>query len=126
MLQRDYILELISQFADAVKQSLHRAKKDLDPEACQDVERSIGELLELDYNTALSLSPDSLVTMMILSGIGDSVASYVCYSLMQLAEVYQARGEEDLAQIRIAQAKAVSESFNCDLDVVPPEFADEA
>ena len=126
MLQRDYVLELISQFAAAVKVSLRRAKKDLDPEACQDVERSIGELLELDYNTAMSLSPDSLVTMMVLSGIGDSVASYVCYSLTQLSDVYSRRGDEDLAQFRMAQAKAVSESFACDLDVVPEEFAEEA
>ncbi|WP_321971793.1 hypothetical protein [Paratractidigestivibacter sp.] len=126
MLQRDYILELISQFAEAVKESLHRAKKDLDPEACQEVEHQIGDLLELDYTTALSLAPDSLVTMMVLSGIGDSVASYVCYSLTQLAGVYKQRGDEDLSHIRLAQAKAVAESFGCDPDVVPEEFADEA
>lgn len=124
MLQRDYILEIISQFAEAVKEALGRAEKDLDPEACEEVEHQIGDLLELDYNTALSLAPDSLVTMMVLSGIGDSIASYVCFALTRLADVYERSGDKDLAQVRLAQAKAVAESFNCDPDDVPAEFAE--
>lgn len=124
MLQRDYILELIAQFAESVKESLRIAGQKKDLAACEDVERQIGELLELDYRTALQLAPDSLVTMMVLSGMGDSVASYVCFALRRLSEIYAEAGKEDLAYIREAQAKAVAESFSCSVDDIPEEFAD--
>ena len=121
MLQRDYVLELIGQFAEAVKRALKRAKAG-DRGGCEEVERQIGDILELDHATALALAPDSLVTMMVLSGMGDSVASYVCYALDQLSQVYAQMGDADLSHIRAAQAKAVAESFDCDSADIPEEL----
>lgn len=121
MLQRDYVLELIGQFTEVVKRALKRAQAG-DLVGCEEVERQIGEILDLDYSTALSLAPDSLVTMMVISGMGDSVASYVCFALARLAEVYEKNGDEDLSMLRAAQAKAVAESFGCDPDDVPEEL----
>ena len=60
--------------------------------------------------------------MMVISGMGDSVASYVCYALARLAEVYDKKGDEDLSMLRAAQAKAVAKSFGCDPDDIPEEF----
>ena len=54
MLQRDYVLELIGQFAEAVKRALKRAKAG-DRGGCEEVERQIGDILELDHATARSL-----------------------------------------------------------------------
>ena len=119
MLQRDYILEIVEQFVDGVSAALRRAL-DGDVSACEDVESQVAELLELDRGTALALAPDSLVTMMVLSGMGDSVASYVCYALDRLSRVYDRAGEEDLAGLRRLQARAVAESFGCD-PARPPE-----
>lgn len=121
MLQRDYVLELIGQFTEVVKRALKRAQMG-DLGGCEEVERQIGEILDLEYGTALSLAPDSLVTMMVISGMGDSVASYVCFALARLAEVYEKMGNEDLSMLRAAQAKAVAESFGCDPDDVPEEL----
>lgn len=122
MLHRDYIQEMVGDFVGGVSEALRRALGG-DADGCVDVEQQIGELLELDYQTALSLAPDSLVTMMVLSGMGDSVASYVCYALERLARVYDARGEGDLAGLRRLQARAVAESFDCDPADVPSELA---
>lgn len=119
MLQRDYVLELIGQFAEAVSRALKHAQQHNDRASCEEVERQIGDLLELDPATALSLAPDSLVTMMVLSGMGDSLAAYVCYSLNALSRVYAQMGESDLAGIRSLQAKAVAESFGCDPEQAP-------
>ncbi|MGI6229696.1 MAG: hypothetical protein ACOYJL_02150 [Tractidigestivibacter sp.] len=124
MLQRDYILELISQFVAAITNSLKLAYQQNDPEACKKVEQQVGDLLDLDADTAMSLAPDSLVTMMILSGMGDSVASYVCYALDRLSLVYDKMGEEDLSGLRHLQAKAVAESFECDPSEPPEELRD--
>ena len=123
MLQRDYILEIVGQFVEGVSDSLRRAASG-DVSGAGDVERQIGELLDLDAGTALALSPDSLVTMMLLSGMGDSVASYVCYALERLSRVYERAGEEDLAGLRALQARAVAESFSCDPADVPAELAE--
>ena len=123
MLERDYILELISQFVEGVAKAFRRVA-DGDAAGTADVERQIGDLLELDPSTALALAPDSLVTMMVLSGMGDSIASYVCYALDRLATLYEREGNEDLAGLRRLQARAVAQSFECDENDVPPELAE--
>lgn len=124
MLQRDYILEIIEQFVNAVLLSLRKALVKQDREAAEEVEEAVATLLDLDPSVALELSPDSLVTMMLLSGMADSVAEYVAYTLHRLGDAYEGAGEESLAAIRRAQAEAVAESFMCDL-TVPPQGLEE-
>ena len=121
MLQRDYVLEIIGQFVEGVSRALRRAATG-ERDGLVETEREIGELLELDHATALALAPDSLVTMMVLSGMGDSVAAYVCYALERLSRLYEAAGDEDLAGLRGLQAKAVAESFGCDSAEPPAEL----
>ena len=124
MLQRDYLLEIISQFVEAVMRAMRLAVENSDPSACQEIEQQVGELLDLEPETALQLAPDSLVTMMVLSGMGSSVAHYVSYSLERLSTIYESMGETDKSGLRHLQAKAVGESFDCDPNVPPEEFAE--
>jgi hypothetical protein len=60
--------------------------------------------------------------MMVLSGIGDSLAGYVAYVLRRLADAYRGMGEADLAAVRMAQAEAVEGSFNVEPGTVPQEL----
>lgn len=122
MLHRDYILDLVEHFVTGITDAFRRAVGG-EPLALADAEREIGDILELDPSTALSLAPDSLVTMMVLSGMGDSVASYVCYALDRLATLYERQGNEDAAGLRRLQAKAVAESYGCDPATPPAELA---
>jgi hypothetical protein len=123
MLERDYITELISQFVEAVTRALRLAVEQGDPASCQAVEQQVADLIDLDAQTAMALSPDSLVTMLVLSGMGDSVAAYVSYALDRVSHVYEAHGEEDLAGLRHLQSQAVAESFGCDPATPPEELA---
>ena len=82
MLHRDFLLEIIARFVDTVSVALLGAVRRHDIDSAQEVEDSVAALLDLDPQTAMNLSPDSLVTMMILSGMGDSLASYVAYAPM--------------------------------------------
>lgn len=123
MLHRDYLLEIIAQFVDTVTRSLRIAREKGDLDAAKDVEAAVAGLLDLDQEVALQLTPDSLVTMLLLSGVGDALADYVTYAMRELADVYDGMGEKDLAMLRREQARAVAESFGCDYDVVPEEFA---
>ena len=123
MLERDYITELISQFVEAVTRALRLAVEKGDPVSCQEVEQQVADLVDLDVQTAMALSPDSLVTMLVLSGMGDSIAAYVCYALDCVSSVYEAQGNNDLAGLRHLQAQAVAESFGCDPATPPEELA---
>lgn len=123
MYERDYILELIGEFGRTVSAALRRAAAG-EEQAIEDVETEVAELLELDRSVALSLTPDSLVTMMVLSGLGDAVAADVCYALNRVADLREAAGDTDTAGLRRLQARAVAESFGCDPTMAPPELAE--
>lgn len=124
MLQHDYLMEIIQQFARAVSSALRRALAQKDEAAAQEVEAAVGELLQLDPQTAMSLAPGSLVTMMQLAGTGDVVSGYVAFSLNKLADAYDGMGQQDVAQQRRAQAQAVADAFGASLDEVPEELRD--
>ncbi len=123
MLERDYITEIISQFVEAVTRVLRPAVETGDPASCQAVEQQVADLIDLDAQTAMALSPDSLVTMLVLSGMGDSVAAYVCYALDRVSRAYEAHGEDELGGLRHLQSQAVAESFGCDPATPPEELA---
>ena len=124
MLHRDYLLEIIARFVDTVTVALRRALFDGKFEAAREVEDSIAALLDLDPATAMNLSQDSLVTMMLLSGMGDALAQYVSYALDRVGDAYDDMGEEATARLRWDQAEAVAESFGVDQNTIPEEFAD--
>ena len=124
MLQRDYLLEVISQFVAAVSRALLAARAAQDApaalEAADEVEHEVAGLLDMAPDVALQLPPDSLVTMMLLSGMGDALAGYVAFALSRLADVYDRAGAPDTAGMRRAQAAAIASSFGVD-PAEPPE-----
>ena len=124
MLQRDYILEVIEDFTSTVTLGLGEALDTQSEESLDGVEAAVAELIDLSPETALALSPDSLVTMMLLSGVADSVAEYVVYALDRLSHVYEQLGDEDKAGLRRQQAVAVAQSFSVDQNATPEQFKD--
>ena len=123
MLHKDYLLEIIERFVDSVTIALRGSFVGRSVDSAKEVEDSVAALLDLDPQTAMNLSPDSLVTMMILSGLGDSLAEYVSYALDRVGDAYDDMGDHTTAALRWDQAEAVAESFGCDQSVVPKEFA---
>ena len=106
MLQHDYLLEVIGRFVGAVSASLR------------------GALCDGDFaRTAMALSPQSLVTMMTLSGVGESVAAYAAYALDKVALAYERQGDDAEASLRRAQATAIASAFHAD-GTIPEEFTE--
>ena len=124
MLHRDYLLEVIEQFVGTVSHALVRALLEHDMDTAQEVEEAVSELVQLDPSTAMSLSPESLVTMMFLSGTGDAVSGYAAYALNRLADAYEQVGQTDLADARREQAYAIADAFGADVNEVPEELRD--
>jgi hypothetical protein len=124
MLQRDYILEVIGKFVESVTVALLGVFKNKDFSRIADAEQAVAELLDLDAETAMSLAPQSLVTMMSLSGVGDSVASYAAFALSRVGDAYELSGDVERAGLRRAQAQAIAGAFGADEREVPEEFKD--
>ena len=122
MLHRDYLLEVINQFVTSISRALARALLERDFEAAGEVEEAVADLMQLDADTAMALAPDSLVTMMMLSGTGDAVAGYAAYALNRLGEAYENMGEVDLAEVRREQAQAIADAFGANVDEIPEEL----
>ena len=122
MLHRDYLLEVIEQFVSTVSRALASALLERNFDAADEVEEAVADLMQLDRDTAMSLAPESLVTMMVLSGTGDAVAGYAAFALNRLGEAYERIGEHELAEARKAQARAIADSFGASLDEVPEEL----
>ena len=97
MLQHDYILEVVGKFVESVAVALLGIFKRRDFTHIGEAEKAVAELLDLDPETAMALSPESLVTMMRLAEVGS---------------------------LRIAQARAISEAFGVEEGEVPPEFTE--
>ena len=124
MLQRDYVLAQINLFVQTVLEPLRLALEELDLDSVHTVEQAVGKLIDLDADTALALSPDSLVTMMQLSGIGDSVAGYASYALARIVDSYERMGKKQTAEVRRDQARKVAVAFGWNLSDIPEEFED--
>ena len=122
MLQRDYILALLEDFVSTVVPCLRKAFLHDDLSSVHEVEQELAGLLDLDASCALALTPDSLVTMTRLSGIGDSLAGYAAYVLTALADVYDQTSNSELAELRRAQGRAMAQAFGWDLSEVPEGF----
>ena len=124
MLQHDYILEVVGKFVESVAVALLGIFKRNDFTHIGEAEKAVAELLDLDPETAMALSPESLVTMMRLSGVGDTVAAYAAYALRKVGEAYELEGDAEVGSLRIAQARAISEAFGVEEGEVPPEFTE--
>lgn len=124
MLERDYILMVLSEFVSAVTEALRLTHYERKEEAFVQVETAVSELVGLDPKTALALSPDTLVQVMVLSGVGFEVAGHAAYALDRLADEYEDVGNDDLAAMRRMQAEAIAESFGWDLNQVPGDLVE--
>lgn len=121
MLQRDYLVQLIQQFIQAIINSRIAAKHD-PLSAAESLETAIGAATDIDGATLLSLGPESIAAVMQLSGVDPRVAGYIAHSLKLEADYLRQAGTFDLAELRMGQAQSVADMFGFDLSEVPSEL----
>lgn len=119
-IRNDYLLDQIARLVEGILASLERLRLGGEADAIDGFEAVVGDVLDMDAETALSLSPASLVTMMQLSAVDESLAAYAVYALGCAADAYDARGDA-IAQVRRAQAQALADAYGFAVAVVPPE-----
>lgn len=127
MLQQDYLVRLIMRLIEAITKSLHRAKDDDDPQgAAEMLESAIGEATDIDGAVLLSLAPESIASIMQVSGVDPRVAGYVARSLKLESEYLVKADNLSLAALRLQQAEALGKAYGVDFempleDAIDPE-----
>ena len=127
MLEQDYLMRILLQFAEAIRRSWARSVEDRDPrDAANMLERAIGDATDIDGATLLSLSPESIASVMQVSGVDPRVSEYIARSLLLASGYLAEAGEGDLSALRAEQARALAEAYDLDLDEADAALAKDA
>lgn len=111
MLQQDYLVRMLTMFAEAIRRSLEKSK-DRDPRgAAEMLEAAIGEATDIDGSVLLSLTPESISSIMMVSGVDPRVTEYIARSLKLEAAYLEDAGDAELAQLRSDQADAIAAAY---------------
>ncbi|WP_165173428.1 MULTISPECIES: hypothetical protein [unclassified Adlercreutzia] len=116
MFEQDYLLRMLMDFAAAIRRSIERAGGQQDPSgAASMLEEAIGSAVDIDGGVLLSLSPESIASILEVSGTDPHVTEYVARSLLLASDYHAQAGEAELAELRRGQALAVAEAYGHDL-----------
>ena len=125
MLEQDYLMRIILQYAEILRRSWFKAREEGDPKAAAAMlEDAVGEATDIDGTTLLSLSPDSVARVLQVSGTDPRVIEFVVRSLA-LASVYlRDANEGSLADLRLQQARSLADAYGLYLPENPEDLAD--
>lgn len=118
MLQQDYLMRMILQLIEAIMKSLETSRGAApDPEASADLlEAAIGTATDIDGAILLSLEPESVVSILQVSGTDPRVVEYVGRSLFLESAYLNQASNPELAALRASQAQALADAYGFDLD----------
>lgn len=116
MFERDYLVRMLVELASAIKRSIQKAKgiKDYDS-AATNLESSISNATDLDGEVLLSLSPESIASVLQVSNTDPRVVIYIAHSLQLLCHYLKKLGRDEIAELRIQQAQALADAYNFSL-----------
>lgn len=116
MLEQDYLMRILLQFAEIIRRSWMKAEDERDPRRAADMlEDAIGQATDIDGGALLSLSPDSMASVMQVSGVDPRVTEYIAHSLLLASGYLREAGEDQLADLREQQARAVADAYGLEL-----------
>lgn len=116
MFERDYLVRMLVELAKAIRQAMEKARgeKDLDA-ACATLENSISSATDLDGSVLLSLSPESIASVLQVSNTDPRVVIYIAHSMQLQSHYLRNLGQNDLADLRLKQAIALADAYKFDL-----------
>ncbi len=123
MFERDYLLKIIMQYGEALRRSWTKAKNECDPKgAAETIERAVGEAVEIDGDVLLSLSPESIASVMQVSGVDPRITEYIARSLLLTSSYLFEAGDKELAALREQQAYAIADAYELSIPRTQEEF----
>lgn len=116
MLTQDYLVRLLVDFAAGIMRSIQRQTEHRDPEgAAELLEGAIGRSVDLDGDALLALAPESIATILQVSGTDPAITEYLSRSLLLAASYRQDAGQDELADLRAKQAHAIAAAYGHDI-----------
>lgn len=117
MFEHDYLMRMFLQLFKAIARSMERAREHEDPQAAADMlEDAIAHATNVDGSVLLLLTPDSMASILEVSGTDPRVAEYVGRTLFLEADYLNRASNADLAQLRIDQAHALAAHYGFSVD----------
>lgn len=116
MFERDYLMKLILGYFKTIVIVIKQGEKEKDPEGAADLlERAIGEATEIDGEVLLSLAPESIASVLQVSGTDPKVVGYVAHGLLLEAHYLMLACDFARAELREEQARALAAAYGFDL-----------
>ena len=123
MFEQDYLVHLLLQFFRGLMRSNELRQEKDDPQSAADLlESAIGSATEMDGATLLSLAPESIATVMQVSGIDPDVTEFVARGMLLESVYLTDAGNLEKAAIRAAQARAIAAQYGFELPDDPSDF----
>ncbi|MDR2491940.1 MAG: hypothetical protein LBD25_00515 [Coriobacteriales bacterium] len=116
MFQNDYLMRMILQLVEALRRSMNKEHQTRDEEL-SDLERSIGDAVDMDPDLFLSLAPESMVSVLQIGEFDPGLAGLVVRSLYYEADLLYQNGNKPAADLRRAQADALARAYGVDADI---------
>lgn len=122
MFERDYLMKLILGYFKTIIIVIKRGEKEKDPEGAADtLEQAIGEATEIDGGVLLSLAPDSIASILQVSGTDPKVVNYVAHGLLLESHYLMLACDFARAELREEQARALAAAYGFELPDDPAE-----
>ncbi len=116
MFERDYLMKLIADLLQSIVRSIRQVEKEEDPYlAAQTLETAIGNAVDMDAAVFLSLSPESMASIMSISHTDPRSIEYLVRSLALAAEYNEQAGCHEIAELRKGQAQALANAYGHDI-----------
>lgn len=112
MFERDYLMKLILGYFKTIVIVIKQGEKEKDPEGAADLlEQAIGEATEIDGEVLLSLAPESIASVLQVSGTDPKVVGYVAHGLLLEAHYLMLACDFARAELREEQARALASAY---------------
>ena len=116
MLQSDYLVRMFTELATAIRESILRARGENDPDgAAVMLEAAFTEATEMDGSMLLTLAPESMVSMMQISGTDPALIGYLSRTLLLESQYLDQVHNGDLSSLRRNQAFALAQAYGVEL-----------
>lgn len=123
MFEQDYLMRQLLAFFQALARSWEMKEEDDDPAlAAETLENAISSAVDMDGGILLSLAPESIASVMRVSGIDPQVTRYIAHGLLLESVYLSDAGDEALAHVRAGQARAIAREYGFELPDDPSDF----
>lgn len=123
MLEQDYLMRQFLMFFKGLVRSWEQMHEEHDPLAAADtIEDVISSATDMDGSMLLSLAPESIASIMQVTGVDPRLVEYLSRSMLLESVYLEEANKGELAHVREAQARAIAEAYGFDLPDDPSDF----